>query len=123
MPFSSDANFELLRQYCAQLSWLINSRTDLCVVASKLAQAAVTSFNISHLEQYNTTIRFLKDTRQLSLRMCKLHPESLHVRAYTDASFSTNPGYSSNLGTIALLADKHNNACVLHYASYKNDPY
>ena len=37
-PLRSDANFVLLLQYRAQLSWLIDSRPDVCVVASKLAE-------------------------------------------------------------------------------------
>ncbi len=52
--------------------------------------------------------------------MCKLDPKSLHIRAYTDASFSNNPDHSSQLVYIVLLADKHNNACVLHYASCRS---
>ena len=52
--------------------------------------------------------------------MCKLDPESLHVRAYTDALFPTNTDHLSQLGYIVLLSDKHDNACILHYASYKS---
>ncbi len=117
-PLPSDANFVLLRQYRAQLSWLIHSRSDVSVVATKLAQVTEKSFNISHVKQYNTTMRYLQDTRYLSHRMCKLDPESLHVRAYTDASFPTNTDHSSQLGYVLLLTDKHENACILHYASY-----
>ncbi len=109
-----DANFILLRQYPAQLSWLIQSRPDVCVDASKLAQVTENPFNISHVKQYNNTVRYLQSTRNLSLRMCKLDPESLHVSAYTDASFSTNPDRSS------LPADKLDNACVSYYVSYKS---
>ncbi len=119
-PLQSDANFALLRQYRSQLLWIIHSRPDVCVVASKLAQVTEKSFNISHLKQNNATVRYLQDTHHLSLRMCKLDPEILHVRAYTDASFSTNPDHSLQLGYIVLLAEKHDNACVLHYASYKS---
>ena len=119
-PLTSDTNFVLLQQYRAQLSWLIHSSPDVCVVASKLAQVTEKSFNISHVKQYNSTVRYLQDTSHLSLRTRKLDPESLHVRAYTDASFSTNPDHSSQLGYILLLADKLDNACVLHYASYKS---
>ncbi len=67
------------------------------MVASKQAQVTENSFKISHVEQYNTTIRYLQDTRHLSLRMSKLDRESLHVRAYTDASLSTKSDHSSQL--------------------------
>ncbi len=77
-------------------------------------------FNISHGKQHNTTVRYLQDTRHLSLGICKLDPESLHVRALTDASFSTTPDHCSQLGCIVVLADRHDNDFVLHYASYKS---
>ncbi len=71
-PLPSDANFILLRQYRGQLSWLIHSRPVVYVVANKLVQVTEKSFNISHMKQYNTTVRYLLDTRHLSLRICKL---------------------------------------------------
>lgn len=52
--------------------------------------------------------------------MRKLDPDSLHIPAYTDASFATNHVNSSQLGYIIPLCDKANNACVLDYASYKS---
>jgi len=84
----SDTNFVLLRQYRAQLSWLIHCSPDVCVVASKLAQVTEKLFNISIVKQYNTTVRYIQDTRHLSLRMCKFDPNSLRLCTYTDASFS-----------------------------------
>ena len=119
-PLLSDENFVLLRQYRAQLSWLIHSRSNVFLVARKLAQDTEKPFNISHVKQYNTTVGYLQNKPHLSLRMGKLDPESLHVRAYTDASFSTNPDHSSQLLYIVLLANKHVNACVLHYIRSKS---
>ena len=52
--------------------------------------------------------------------MCELEPESLQIRAYTDASFSTNTDHSLQLGFIVLLSDKPDNAFILHYAGYKS---
>ncbi len=92
----------------------------VCVVASMLAQVTEKTFNISHVKQYNTTARYLKSMRHLSLRMCLFDSESLHACAYTDGSFSTNSDHSTLLGYIVLLVDKLHRACALHYASYKN---
>ncbi len=50
-PLLSDANFLLLRQYCAQLSWLMHSRPDAYVVGSKLAQFTEYWFSVSHVKQ------------------------------------------------------------------------
>ncbi len=119
-PFPSGTNFVLLRLYRAQLSWLLHSRPDVCVVATKFTQVSVKSFYISHVKQYNATVHNLQCTRHLSPRMCKIDHESLHARAYTAALFSTNHDHSSQLGYIVLLASKLHNAFVLHYASYKS---
>ncbi len=116
----SDANFVLLRQYRAQLSWLTHGLPDVCVVASKLARVPEKSFSILHVKQYNTTVRYLKDTRHLSLSMYKLDPKSVYVRANTDATFSTNSDHSSKLGYIVLLEDEPDNGSLLYYASYKS---
>ena len=45
---------------------------------------------------------------------------TLHIRDYADASFSTNREHTSQLGYIVLLCDKNDNACVLHFTSYKS---
>ena len=118
-PLPSDAKLVLLRQYRAQFTWLIHSRPDLRDVTGKLAQVTEKSLNISYVKQYNTTVRYLEDTRHLTIRICKLDPESLHVCAYSDASFSSNTDHSSQLGCSVLLSDKHDNACILQYDSYK----
>lgn len=45
--------------------------------------------------------------------------ESLHVRAYSDASFATCSDSKSQRGYIILLCDK-NNSSILHFTSYKS---
>ncbi len=52
--------------------------------------------------------------------MRKLHIDFPHILAYADASFATNHNLTSQLGYIFLLCDKWDNACTLHYASYKS---
>ncbi len=99
---------------------LIRSCPDVCVVASKLTQVTEKLFNISHVKQYNTTVRYLQAKRHLSFRTCKLDLERLLVCAYTDALFSPNTDHSSELDYIVSLAEKHNKASFMHYASYKS---
>ena len=43
-----------------------------------------------------------------------------HFRPYADASFATNYHKSSQLGYIVLLADKFENANILHYISHNS---
>ena len=53
----SDPYFILQLQYHARISRLIRRRLDVCIVATKLAQVTEKSFNKSHVQQYNTTVR------------------------------------------------------------------
>ena len=84
------------------------------VIANKLAQVSEKPFNILHVQKYNTSIRYFRNTRHSSLRMIKIDLESLKVPAYTGASFSSNPEHSSQLGFIVVIAVKLGYACVPH---------
>ncbi len=115
-----DADFTQLPKSRAQLSWLVHSRPDICVTASKLAQVTEKTFERKHVNMFNTAVNYLVESRGLSLQMRKLDMDSLHIRAYADASFATNHNLTSQLGYIVLLCDKWENYCTLHYASYKS---
>ncbi len=69
---------------------------------------------------FNKTIDYLLESRDLSLHMQKLDFESLHFRLYADASLATSLDHTSQLRYIVLLCDKLDNACVVHYTSYKS---
>ncbi len=56
-PLPSDANFVLLLQYRAQLSWLIHSRSDVYVVTSKLAHVTEKSSTYSMCS--NTILQYV----------------------------------------------------------------
>ena len=53
------------------------------------------------------------------MRFVKLEKESLQLLAFTDASFANNKDYSSQIGYVLVLADRHNNANILHWSSIK----
>ncbi len=55
----SDANLELPWEYRAQLSWLVYIRSGVCVIASKLAKVAEKLFNISYVNGFNASVRYL----------------------------------------------------------------
>ncbi len=117
---SRDANFIHLRRSRAQLSWLVHSRPNISVTESKLAQVTEDTFEHNHVNMFNNAVHYLLESRELSLRMHKLDGKTLHIRAYADASFATNNNMTPQLGYIVLLCDNLENACVLHYASYKS---
>ena len=112
-----DADFTLLRRGRAKLSWLVHTRPDICIVASKLAQVTKETFDRSHVKELNSAEWHLLSTRDLSLNMRKLNVDSLHIRANSDGSFATNRDCTSQLCYIVLLADKHDNACILILAN------
>ena len=53
------------------------------------------------------------------MRFVKLKKESLQLLAFTDALFANNKDYSSQIGYVLVLADRHNNANILHWSSIK----
>ncbi len=68
-PLQSDANFALLRQYRSQLLWIIHSRPDVCVVASKLAQ--VTEKSLTYRIWSKTMLQYaISRTRTICLCVC-----------------------------------------------------
>ncbi len=69
---------------------------------------------------FNTAVNHLVESRSLSLQMRKLDMDSLHIRAYADASFATNHNLTWQIGYIVLLCDKWYNACTQHYTRYKS---
>ncbi len=67
-----DAEFVQLRRARAQLSWLIYSRPDVCVIAKKLAKFTETTFKCKHINMFNKAVEYLTNSRNLSLHMRKL---------------------------------------------------
>ena len=116
----SDENFISFRRARSQLLWLTLSRSDVCVDANKLAQVTEKTFSSTQVKQFNNALKRLQASKNLALHMKKLDFQSLHIKAFSDASFSTNYDQTSQLGYIITLCDKFNNACILHYASYKS---
>lgn len=99
---------------------VIHTRPDICVIVNKLAQVTEKAFTEKHVKQFDTAVKYLKKTKEISLQMKKLDLDNIHIRAYADASFATNYDETSQLGYIVLLSDKSCNANILHFASYKS---
>ncbi len=54
-----DADFVQLRRARDDLSWLVHSRPDICVIASKLAQVTETTFERKHISMFSNAIGYL----------------------------------------------------------------
>lgn len=98
LPQNSD--FIALGRRRAQLAWLIHTRRDISVDDNQLTQVIENKFSVNNVNKYNKVVKYLKSTRDRTLARRKLDLESLHLRVYTDASFATNYGNSSQLGNI-----------------------
>ncbi len=86
------------------------------MILSKLAQLTEESFDMFHIKTLNSTVKYLNSSKNLTLRMRKLDLGILQIRVYSDASFATNRGHTSQLGYIIMLCYKDENACILYYA-------
>ncbi len=78
------------------------------------------TFERQHVSMFNTAVNYLVVSRGLFLQISKQDMDSLHIHAYADASSAINQNLTPQLGHIVLLCDKWDNACILHYASYKS---
>ena len=119
-PISLDADYVQLRLARAKLSWLAHSRPDICALLSKLVQVTEKSFHKTHVKTFNSTVKYLHSSKNSTLCIRKLDLDTLHIRTFSDPSFATNRGHTSQLGYIIRLCNKYDNACILHYASYKS---
>lgn len=103
-----------------QLAYVATStRPDVSYVNAKLAQVVSTKAEPSDVRLVNAAVKTLQKHRR-GLCFPKLDLSSLVVRGYADAGFSTNSDNSSQLGIVVTLCDKHDNASILHYASWKS---
>ena len=69
--------------------------------------------------ELNQAVSHIRTTKNLALPYGSLDRETLHLRAYTDASFATNDDHSSQLGFVVLLCDAEDRCHILDFASRK----
>ena len=88
---SRDVELVKLRRTQAQLSlsWLIYSRSDICVIVTMLAQVTETILEHKHINMLNNAVEYLIESRDFSLHMRKLGLRSLHIHGFSDTSFAT----------------------------------
>ncbi len=89
-PIPLETDYVQLVRARAELSWFAHSRSDFSAVLSKLAQVTEESYDRSHVKTFNSTVKYL--------HMRKLDLDTLNIRAYSDASFTTNRDHTSQLG-------------------------
>eukprot|EP00171_Calliarthron_tuberculosum_P018036 IDg18036t1 len=89
--------YELYRSMRAKLAWITNCRPDVACAVAKAVQVTPELFNATvDAKMLNKIIRHLKRKR-LKMTFPQLHRDSLHIRAYADASHANNCDLSSQL--------------------------
>lgn len=73
-----------------------------------------------HAKRLNEAIESAKEDPNFGLSFVRLDPSSLRVIVFADASFASNEDLTSQLGFVIGLADKHGNANIVHYSSFKS---
>jgi len=68
----------------------------------------------------NKVIQECLDTPEMGLKFVKLELHSMHMALFIDASFAGNSNYSSQLGYVLCLMDKHGTGNIIHYGSAKS---
>lgn len=67
----------------------------------------------------NKRIKWQKENSSRGLNYVPLDLDSLKIVVFADASFANNKDYSSQIGYVIVMMDKHNNANTIHWSSIK----
>ena len=81
--------------------------------------AQVINPNEEDAKHLNKRLQWQIDNPTRGLRFAPLDPDSLQLIIFTDASFANNKDLSSQIGFIIALADRNNQANILHWSSIK----
>eukprot|EP00171_Calliarthron_tuberculosum_P009696 IDg9696t1 len=80
-------------------------RPDICCAVNRAAQVTEDLFSSERIAELNEAILYAKSTSKIRLSYAALNRETVHIRAYADASFASNIDLTSQLGFIILLCD------------------
>ena len=83
--------------------------------------AQVTNPGEEDMKRLNKRLEWQRENYSRGLRFVSLDmtKDSLKIVVFTDSSFANNADYSSQIGFVVVLADKHNRANILHWSSTK----
>ena len=114
------ASFDEFRSARAKIPWITHTRPEHAYYAQSSAQITEQLFNSTHIKEYNSTVRALKENKEKDLQYQRLDEKTLRITAYSDASFANNTDLSSQLGYIIFLSDASQRCNVVAYRSYKS---
>lgn len=108
------------RRHRAMLSWLCNTRPDLCCIINRAAQVTADTMCSEKVSEFNKAIKLAKDPAVNGLQFLPLNHTSLVLKVYADAAFSCNDDLSSQIAYIIILCDGEGHAHILDYSSKKS---
>ena len=105
-----------------KLAWLANTRPDLQLAISQLAQVTQARFDTNaktYVKNLNSAIRYAHDNAA-SLRFPKIERSSIGLVGFSDAAYANNHDLTSQLGRIVLIMDDSNKTIPISFKSYKS---
>ena len=117
----NESSYSKFRSTRMKLGWLANTRPDCAFEISQLSQITEAMFRSKPedcIKQLNRTARYAKEN-VVKIKFPKLDINSLCILGFSDASFANNQDFSSQIGYIVFLSDKHRNSIPLMFKSYK----
>lgn len=115
----TDITFERFRSVRAPFGWVAHSLPDVCCEINIAALVTQKSFNKNYIEILNQAFCGILQITDLGLKYIPLHRDSLYLREYIDASFSSNDDSPYQLGYLIMIFDAMNRYYVLELATRK----
>ena len=81
--------------------------------------AQMTNPDENDIKLLNKRLQWQIDNPKRGLKYVRLDRDSLKLIVFTDSSFANNKDYTSQIGYVIVLADKNDNANILHWSSTK----
>jgi hypothetical protein len=119
-PLGRAATFDEFRSRRASMAWIAHTRPDICCAVGLLAQTTTATFSAATIKALNSTIKYLHDTKDLTLKFPRLDMETLCMVVYADSSFGNASNNASQQGYLVVLTDKSRRYSILAYKSYKS---
>ena len=117
---SQNTTFDKFCSARNSLAWMIQTRPDVCCAISMSARVTAKTFDSNSIKAHNSIVRYLRETKDLSLLFPRLDASTLRLVVYTDAGHCNVKDGSSQIGYLITLSDKSNNCAIILFSSKKS---
>lgn len=88
--------------------------------ANKASQVTEKTFCPALVKELNMAIKRFKESAHLGLKYMQREMDTVHLRIYSDASYTTNDDLSLHTGVLVLLCDERDHFHAFYYKSKKS---